>query len=335
MGRIVRRPSPKCQHFMAAGLACHLQVMLKCTLQAQRSAHQCQHLASRRPRPPRRPPHDRPRGRAARARRRAGDGALRRCACSPRTCMRTHLTRGPAAVTADEIASIVDWRNHVGRGSSAVRVARDPARLERHPGAAGPRRACATRSARAAAMRAAWTPLRAARLRRRSFAPGRPRRHARRVAFNMAREFERNARALRVPAVVPGELQRHHGLSRRAPGSFTRSTSSAPRASSAPRDADGTPWAFPDFVIGGDSHTPMVNALGVLGWGVGGIDAEAALLGLAVHLPDSGSGRRAPARHAAARRIHHRPRAPRHAAAAQGARGRLRGRVLRGPRSRA
>ena len=37
--------------------------------------------------------------------------------------------------------------------------------------------------------------------------------------------------------------------------------------------------AYPDFVIGGDSHTPMINGLGVLGWGVGGIDAEAAMLG--------------------------------------------------------
>lgn len=44
-------------------------------------------------------------------------------------------------------------------------------------------------------------------------------------------------------------------------------------------------WAFPEFVIGGDSHTPMVNALGVLGWGVGGIDAEAALLGQAYTFP--------------------------------------------------
>ncbi|MCB9959029.1 MAG: aconitate hydratase AcnA [Rhodospirillaceae bacterium] len=41
--------------------------------------------------------------------------------------------------------------------------------------------------------------------------------------------------------------------------------------------ADG--FAYPDFVIGGDSHTPMVNGLGVLGWGVGGIDAVAAMLG--------------------------------------------------------
>ena len=47
----------------------------------------------------------------------------------------------------------------------------------------------------------------------------------------------------------------------------------------------GVNWAFPDFVIGGDSHTPMVNALGVLGWGVGGIDAEAALLGRAYTFP--------------------------------------------------
>ena len=44
-------------------------------------------------------------------------------------------------------------------------------------------------------------------------------------------------------------------------------------------------WVYPDFVIGGDSHTPMVNALGVLGWGVGGIDAEAALLGHAYTFP--------------------------------------------------
>jgi aconitate hydratase len=37
--------------------------------------------------------------------------------------------------------------------------------------------------------------------------------------------------------------------------------------------------ACPDFVIGGDSHTPMINGIGVLGWGVGGIEAQAAMLG--------------------------------------------------------
>jgi aconitate hydratase len=47
---------------------------------------------------------------------------------------------------------------------------------------------------------------------------------------------------------------------------------------------DGGVRAYPDTVVGTDSHTPMVNALGVLGWGVGGIEAEAALLGLPVPL---------------------------------------------------
>jgi len=43
--------------------------------------------------------------------------------------------------------------------------------------------------------------------------------------------------------------------------------------------ATGIPQAYPDTVVGTDSHTPMVNGLGVLGWGVGGIEAEAAMLG--------------------------------------------------------
>jgi len=42
---------------------------------------------------------------------------------------------------------------------------------------------------------------------------------------------------------------------------------------------DGAEWAFPDTVFGTDSHTTMINGIGVLGWGVGGIEAEAAMLG--------------------------------------------------------
>ncbi|MEO5891969.1 MAG: aconitate hydratase AcnA [Ferruginibacter sp.] len=42
-------------------------------------------------------------------------------------------------------------------------------------------------------------------------------------------------------------------------------------------------WTFPDSLVGTDSHTPMVNGIGVLGWGVGGIEAEAALLGQPVY----------------------------------------------------
>ncbi|MFA7535975.1 MAG: aconitase family protein, partial [Desulfuromonadales bacterium] len=41
----------------------------------------------------------------------------------------------------------------------------------------------------------------------------------------------------------------------------------------------GRRQAYPDTLVGTDSHTPMVNGLGVLGWGVGGIEAEAAMLG--------------------------------------------------------
>jgi len=44
-------------------------------------------------------------------------------------------------------------------------------------------------------------------------------------------------------------------------------------------EVDGQLWAYPDTVFGTDSHTTMINGLGVLGWGVGGIEAEAAMLG--------------------------------------------------------
>jgi aconitate hydratase len=44
-------------------------------------------------------------------------------------------------------------------------------------------------------------------------------------------------------------------------------------------DGNDLPWAYPDTLVGTDSHTTMINGLGVLGWGVGGIEAEAAMLG--------------------------------------------------------
>ena len=42
--------------------------------------------------------------------------------------------------------------------------------------------------------------------------------------------------------------------------------------------------AYPDTLVGTDSHTTMINGLGVLGWGVGGIEAEAAMLGQPVSM---------------------------------------------------
>ncbi|MGP4130130.1 aconitate hydratase AcnA [Pantoea tagorei] len=47
---------------------------------------------------------------------------------------------------------------------------------------------------------------------------------------------------------------------------------------------DGKQFAWPDTLVGTDSHTTMINALGVLGWGVGGIEAEAAMLGQPVSM---------------------------------------------------
>ena len=44
-------------------------------------------------------------------------------------------------------------------------------------------------------------------------------------------------------------------------------------------DENDEPWAYPDSLVGTDSHTTMINGLGILGWGVGGIEAEAAMLG--------------------------------------------------------
>ncbi len=70
-------------------------------------------------------------------------------------------------------------------------------------------------------------------------------------------------------AVPPGTGIVHQvNLEYLAPAVFTREDK-----------ATGERWAYPDTLVGTDSHTPMVNALGVVGWGVGGIEAEAAMLG--------------------------------------------------------
>ncbi len=50
------------------------------------------------------------------------------------------------------------------------------------------------------------------------------------------------------------------------------------------REIDGRLFAFPDTLVGTDSHTTMINGLGVVGWGVGGIEAEAAILGQSIDM---------------------------------------------------
>ena len=72
------------------------------------------------------------------------------------------------------------------------------------------------------------------------------------------------------------------------------------------------PQAYPDTLVGTDSHTTMINGLGVLGWGVGGIEAEAAMLGQPVSMLVPAGRRLQTHRQAARRRNRHRPRPHRH-----------------------
>ncbi len=99
-------------------------------------------------------------------------------------------------------------------------------------------------------------------------------------AFNAEREFERNQEryaflrwgqgAFRDFAVVPPDTGIVHQVNLEYLARVVF-----------PREAGGSglPQAYPDTLVGTDSHTTMVNGLGVLGWGVGGIEAEAAMLG--------------------------------------------------------
>ena len=104
-------------------------------------------------------------------------------------------------------------------------------------------------------------------------------------AFNVAREYERNGEryqllrwaqtAFRDLRVVPPGT----GIVHQVNLEFL-ATVVADRT-----DEDGARIALPDTVVGTDSHTTMVNGLGVLAWGVGGIEAEAALLGQPIYMP--------------------------------------------------
>src|SRR3954452_7313225 len=103
-------------------------------------------------------------------------------------------------------------------------------------------------------------------------------------AFNAEREFERNREryqflkwgqsAFETFKVVPPDTGIVHQVNLEYLGRvvFVDETSSHP------------PRAYPDTLVGTDSHTTMINGLGVLGWGVGGIEAEAAMLGQAMSM---------------------------------------------------
>ena len=140
-------------------------------------------------------------------------------------------------------------------------------------------RRCGTRWPTSAATREDQ-PADPGRARDRPLGAGRRVRDADRLPPQRRARVRAQPRALRVPALGPDGASTTSRSSRRAPASSTRSTSSTSRAWS----RRATALAFPDTLVGTDSHTTMVNGLGVLGWGVGGIEAEAAMLGEALSM---------------------------------------------------
>jgi aconitate hydratase len=102
-------------------------------------------------------------------------------------------------------------------------------------------------------------------------------------AYNMARELARNGERYRFMKWATGAFR---NLTVHPPGSGIMHTLNLERLATvvASTDIDGEAWAFPDTLIGTDSHTPMIGGLGVLGWGVGGLEAETVMFGLPVSL---------------------------------------------------
>ena len=102
--------------------------------------------------------------------------------------------------------------------------------------------------------------------------------------YNVEKEFERNRERYEFlkwgqkafdnfRVVPPGRGIVHQvNLEYLAQGVFTRT------------EDDGSTVAYPDTLVGTDSHTTMINGLGILGWGVGGIEAEAAMLGQPIYM---------------------------------------------------
>ncbi len=103
-------------------------------------------------------------------------------------------------------------------------------------------------------------------------------------AFNVAREYERNGERYQLLRWAQGAF---HGLRVVPPGTGIVHQVNLEYLAGVvtTADTDGGPIAYPDTLVGTDSHTTMVNALGVLGYGVGGIEAEAVLLGQPLYQP--------------------------------------------------
>lgn len=106
-------------------------------------------------------------------------------------------------------------------------------------------------------------------------------------AFNMQREMERNSERYRLMKWATTALP---GVTVHPPGTGIMHTLNLEQLATviSLEDRNGETWATPDTLIGTDSHTPMINGIGVLGWGVGGLEAESVFFGfpVTIRLPD-------------------------------------------------
>ncbi|TIO10078.1 MAG: aconitate hydratase AcnA [Mesorhizobium sp.] len=103
------------------------------------------------------------------------------------------------------------------------------------------------------------------------------------LRFNLAKELERNAERYRLMKWATTALP---GLTVHPPGTGIMHTINLEQLATviATERGNGVEWAVPDTLIGTDSHTPMINGIGVLAWGVGGLEAESVMFGMPVML---------------------------------------------------
>ncbi|WP_068431937.1 aconitate hydratase AcnA [Piscicoccus intestinalis] len=100
---------------------------------------------------------------------------------------------------------------------------------------------------------------------------------------NMREEIRRNVERYRFLRWAAATLSNLHV---NAPGTGIMHTINLEQLATVAttQERDGRTWLVPDVMVGTDSHTPMINGLGVLGWGVGGLEAQTVMFGLPISL---------------------------------------------------
>ena len=103
------------------------------------------------------------------------------------------------------------------------------------------------------------------------------------MKLNIEHEFKRNAERYRFMKWATRALD---GVRVHPPGTGIMHTLNLERLATVVTrfSRDGVQWAAPDTLIGTDSHTPMINGIGVLAWGVGGLEAESVMFGMPVSM---------------------------------------------------